>query len=517
MKIVLIQPPIQDFYDTVERLQPLGLAYLKAVLVQLPAIQVAIRDYHHGHGRTSIPLPEELTYLRPYYNRHDTSPFSTFNQYYHFGADYESIADDIADLNPDIVGISSLCSPYYREALYVARIVKEVTDCPVIVGGCHPSACPEMVLSDENVDFIILGEGEEPVVKFVSQYTGKRDYHAVPGLGFKKDGEMIINPPAEGLEIDDIPFPDFSDFDPNLYTLRGQPVAFMMTSRSCPYKCSYCSVHHVFGNKYRMRSPDNIIEEMKIRYDQGYRIFDFEDDNFTACSGRVIKLCDRICDTFNSDITLTAMNGVCYQGLDYDVLVAMYKAGFRTLNLALVSSDDESRRHVRRSHSLDKFIEIVTIASQIGYRITAYQILGLPYEDLATMIDTMVTLAGLPVLMGASIFYLTPNTELANDFPSMNEHDIFRSRLTAMAIETENFSRDDIYTLFIATRIINFLKREKTYDHPRADIGRELLDRLMKEQILHGKNKEGLFPIEHFKPETFFMLWNRIDHIESID
>ena len=121
MKVLLVQPPVQDFYDTDVRLQPIGLAYLKAAIRKhLPDIDVTIQDYHSGCGRQTVPIPKELRYLAEYYPVADKSPFSTFHQYYHFGKSFDQIESEIAALNPDVVGISCLFTPYYREALEVA-------------------------------------------------------------------------------------------------------------------------------------------------------------------------------------------------------------------------------------------------------------------------------------------------------------------------------------------------------------------------------------------------------------
>ncbi|MFH0788785.1 MAG: B12-binding domain-containing radical SAM protein, partial [Pseudomonadota bacterium] len=79
MKLLLIQPPIQDFYDTALRLQPLGLAYLKAAVKKhLPEVEVIIKDFHQGRGRRTIALPKAFTYLKDYYPWPDQSPFSLF-------------------------------------------------------------------------------------------------------------------------------------------------------------------------------------------------------------------------------------------------------------------------------------------------------------------------------------------------------------------------------------------------------------------------------------------------------
>src|SRR3989338_3157673 len=109
MKVLLLQPPVEDFYETDIRLQPIGLCYLKAALRRhLPDIEVVIKDFRHGWRRQTLPVPRELNYLKDYYALHDQSPFSTFHQYFHFGADFEQIGLDVARERPDVVGISCL-------------------------------------------------------------------------------------------------------------------------------------------------------------------------------------------------------------------------------------------------------------------------------------------------------------------------------------------------------------------------------------------------------------------------
>jgi hypothetical protein len=86
MKVLLIQPPVQDFYDTDVRLQPIGLCYLKAAMQKhLPDVEVIVTDAHGGAGRRTAAIPKELRYLADYYSVNDKSPFSTFHRYYHFG------------------------------------------------------------------------------------------------------------------------------------------------------------------------------------------------------------------------------------------------------------------------------------------------------------------------------------------------------------------------------------------------------------------------------------------------
>ena len=517
MKVLLIQPPVQDFYDTDVRLQPIGLCYLKAAVTKhLPEVEVIIKDFHGGYGRTTVKIPKELQYLTDYYPVSDKSPFSTFHQYYHFGRPFDQIENEIAEVQPDVVGISSLFTPYYREALGVAERVKRQLNVPVVIGGSHASAVPASLLASPHVDFVIRGEGEKPFVEFLKHLQGQRLIEEVPNLAYKRDGDFVLNRMADNFPIDELPFPDLNDFAFDHYRYADKPMAFMITSRSCPHKCSFCSVHTTFGTNYRRRSIDNVLDEITLRYRQGYRVIDFEDDNLTYYKNSFKELCRRLIARFpNREMEFVAMNGISYLSLDDELMELMRQAGFSQLNLALVSSDKTVRETTKRPHTLEAYLNVVHKAVQLRFKIVSYQILGLPNESLDSMIQTLAFNARLPVLLGASPFYQTPASPIAKGL-KLDETDYVRARLTALAIETEHFRREDIYTLLATTRIVNFLKGlpltastnlidllNLHWQDNRTRIGCKLLRLFQTTNRLHFWTNQGLRENEKFSSEIF--------------
>jgi radical SAM superfamily enzyme YgiQ (UPF0313 family) len=527
MKVLLIQPPVQDFYDTDVRLQPIGLCYLKAAVNKhLPDVDVIIKDYHAGAGRRTVAIPRELRYLVDYYGVHDQSPFSTFHRFYHFGEPFDAIENEIADLAPDVVGISSLFTPYFREVLEIAARVRKRTSAIVVVGGSHASAAPDSLLSSPYVDYVIRGEGEKSLVEFLRHLLGQLPVEAVSNLAYKQCGKITYNPISDNFPIDELPFPDLSDLSPSVYSLSGRPMTFMITSRSCPHKCSFCSVHTTFGANYRLRCMENVLAEIELRYRQGYRVIDFEDDNLTYYKSTFKELCRRLIERFTDrEMEFVAMNGISYLSLDDELLELMYRAGFSQLNLALVSSDKTVRETTKRPHTLEAYVKVVNKAYQLGFKIVSYQILGLPNESLDSMIQTLAFNARLPVLLGASPFYRTPDAPIARGLP-LTEEDYVRARLTALAIETDNFTRDDIYTLFVTTRIINFLKglsieqdtaldelMNRSWPDSRAAVGFALLRQLRLTGRWYAWTKSGWIENMHFRSAV---LWRALSQTEEV-
>ena len=546
MKLLLIQPPVEDFYDTEVRLQPIGLAYQKAAVNQhLPEIEVKIIDFHHGWGRRTVSIPSDLSYLKNYYSRNDHSPFRLFHNYYRFGASAESIQEFLTVESPDVVGISSLFTAYYREALQVAHYVKSATSAIVVMGGSHISAVPELMLSDPSVDFVIQGEGEIPIVELLTLFSSKcepgiEDLKGIAGLGFKEDSRLIIIPQGPHPEVSTLPVPELSDLSLSDYRFRGKPLTFMITSRSCPHRCSFCSVHTTFGTTYRRRTVDNILSEIRLRYEQGYRVIDFEDDNLTLHLPEIKELCRKLSkEPFQKSIEFVAMNGISYLSLDRELLQLMRDAGFGELNLSLVSYDSTVLKTSKRPHTVHRFREVVSAAHQLGFKLTAYQILGLPYESLDSMIQTLCFLTEQPVLMGGSPFYLIPESPIAREMDlKIDPEMMVRARLTALAMDTNQFSRDDIYTLFITIRILNFLKRlpvpngteirfaellegwEKYVQKRQTrlmEMAQQSLRSLFEKRVLLGFEQADIYPVTRFKPDLWFEVWNRLSRIATLD
>ena len=341
----------------------------------------------------------------------------------------------------------------------------------------------------------------------------------------------LLNATGEPYPFHELPFADFSDLPKERYLYQGKPLCFVTTTRGCPHRCSFCSVHATFGKKFQKRSPENIFLEIRQRYGEGYRVFDFEDDNLSFHGEDFKRLLKLIAADFKgADLHLLAMNGISHLSLDREILQLMRLAGFSHLNIALVSSSEEVLKRLHRPHTLASFLEVVAHAQALGFKITSYQILGLPYETLDDMIQTLTLLARLPVLIGVSVFYLTPGCSLAKEFPELTEADMFKARSTAMALETENFARDDIHTLFITARIMNFLKgihvngqklslqgalHIAEHQGERQNLGSEILRKLFEERTLYAATRHGFKPVHRFKPDLFFRVCQRTGYVVS--
>ncbi len=475
MKVLLIQPPVEDFYQTTIRTLPVGLLYLAASL-KLAGIQVEILDCQATEEKQTIEVPPEFAYLKRYYRPGNLSPFKLFSHYRHYGLPWEEIRERIRAANADIIGVSSLFTPFYREALRVAAIAKELDPVrPVIMGGAHVNACPEQVISDPNLDFVLLGEGERTLPELVAALDDGRlsAVDSICGIGYKTNGKLRL--PRFSFDsfkgyrgdliedIETLPFPARELIDPARYMFGGKRLTMLVTSRGCPYHCTFCSIFLTAGRQFRTRSINSVIDEMKLCRERfGTEIFDLEDDNFSFDQKRAAKILAAIREEFGEGQTeLLAMNGISAANISEPLVKEMKRTGFRALNLALVTSDKQQQRVTKRPGSTSHFDRVVEKAAAAGVEMVNYVILGLPDSTIEEMLDSIIHLMQRPVLIGPSVFYATPGTE---SYRQCLERGLFPSpelalqRSTCFPVETSQFSRRDLVTLFRMTRFLNFIK-----------------------------------------------------------
>jgi radical SAM superfamily enzyme YgiQ (UPF0313 family) len=464
MKILLIQPPVQDFYQTAIRTQPIGLAYLAGSL-ESQGHEVEILDCQAGRKR-SIPIPPGLSYLRNFYPFNDQSPFKLYTGFYHFGMDWGEIRRRIEESTAQVFGISCSFTPYYGEALTIARMIKEKSlNGIVVMGGAHVSCDPEGILESSLVDYAVLGEGETRFPLLLSQVEkGEPEgLKEIDGIGYRLNGEVRINPLRNYIrDLDALPYPARGLLDLDRYRIEKKRSTMIITSRGCPHGCAYCSASLVMGTAFRSRDPEGIVAEMaecRKRFD--IQVFDIEDDNFTLDRGRAKRMMKSIIRTFGEQaLALTAMNGISFAALDGELLRLMKKAGFKAVNLSFVTTDPCTRATMKRPASPIDFDQVLREAEQAGLHVVAYAIFGMPGQTIPEMVDSLIYLMERRVLIGPSIYYPTPGTPL---FERCREDGVLPSRSSqwrssAFPIETTDFSRIDLLTLFRLARTINFMK-----------------------------------------------------------
>jgi anaerobic magnesium-protoporphyrin IX monomethyl ester cyclase len=453
VKVLLTQPPIEDFYDTSIRTYPLSLLYIATKIRDI--CDVSIVDFRSNRKPRQIvdhPFPE----LASYYHSDRYTPLSLFKRYSRYGASQDEIRQKIASEKPDVVAVSSLFSAYSEEASDVARCVKEVDpEIVTVMGGIHPTLFPEHVLQSPFVDYIVRGEGETPFFQLIEaiKIDKGQNVAGIEGIASKDKSGYVI--PDIHIEEDINLIPDRRLLDTSAYRIGKKNYTFFLTSRGCPFHCAFCGRPPF---PYRVRSLDSIEKEMEECLSLGIQAVDFEDDMLTLDRVRFHGILDLFKET---GLTLSAMNGIYSDNLDVPTLEHMYRTGFRRLNFSLVDASSSITDQQKR-HNADNFTNLLPYLENSDFLVETHFIIGLSTQQIEHILDTIIFLMGKRLLLGPSIFYLAPNSKAYHQFAANNEDAAQQFKLmrsSAMVPVNPNLPRDSLYTLMKLVRFVNLVKR----------------------------------------------------------
>ncbi len=293
---------------------------------------------------------------------------------------YARIREHITKRRPDVVGISAMTF-LLIDALKVARITKEVNrDTHVVIGGTHPTIYPEEMLSQPDIDSIVIGEGEHTLAELLPALAEGRSPEGIAGVGYKENGRLLINPGREFIQdLDRLPFPD-RDILPTekYYNVLGNSKVVMtslLTSRGCPFQCTFCT--NKDGKVCRMRSPENVVREIEECYAKGITDFDIIDDTFTINKKRALAIADLI---IQSRMTITMDLRARVDTVDQEVIDRLAEAGCNRVRFGVESGDPGILRNIKKGITLEQVRKAYSMAKKADMVTFAYFMLGMPGE-----------------------------------------------------------------------------------------------------------------------------------------
>jgi anaerobic magnesium-protoporphyrin IX monomethyl ester cyclase len=340
---------------------------------------------------------------------------------YRFGLTKQEIAERIKQWSPTLVIINVPSSGWLQTASEVASVTKEIDKSTITaLFGLHPTARPDECLLNPNINFVIIGEPEQTACELASvlQIGDQSKLKNVLGLGFRQNGKTIINPRRPLLQnMDDLPFPARHLLPMDIYfaAVKENPLrdevrkrwASIITSRGCVMNCVYCSVHIVMERKWRPRSPENVVNEIK-QLIETYKIeqIDFEDGNMTLNKKRMEAICDLIIAR-GLKIEWFACNGVRADFLDENLLRKMRASGCRRIMIAPESGVQRVVTDViHKNLDLKKVENAIIMARKVGIKVGCFFVMGLIGETKKEMEESIEYAYKLKRL-GADRFYFS--------------------------------------------------------------------------------------------------------------
>ena len=364
---------------------------MKIVLINLPLL--SLKGDYFGSGIPSLPVgtPYLAAYLRFHY--HEPIIIDAFgenpHQTYFYKEKYVvrglTLAEIIQKIPPDanLIAISVHSGETFSLSLELIRILKQNFPVPLVVGGAFPTIVHQKYI-DNGVDFVVLSEGEQTLLKIIESFEGKGPIGDIDGIAYR--GGM--NPKTKFIEdLDTLPFPAVDLLPLQNYWELGYahgPVSgkyiFLITSRGCPFNCNFCAAPAIWQKKWRTRSPKNVVDEMEFHY-QKYGITDFhiQDDNMTFNRDRVVEICKEILIR-NLHVTWKLAAGMKVETVDEEILEWMKKAGCNYISISPETGSKNVLKLMNKPFNFEYARRIVKKANNLGIKVQACFVLGFPGE-----------------------------------------------------------------------------------------------------------------------------------------
>jgi len=376
-----------------------------------------------------------------------------------FDADVEDepIADVVRRFRPDIVGITAN-TPQVKQAWRTAQAIKSVKDVPIVVGGPHPSVLPVESAERPEIDVVARGEGEEIWAEIcdVVEKALAADPHfsardlldpqaglldSTLGITFKTHAGELHNHPDHPpiADMDSLPWPAYGVFKMNRYTnlqpatdaIDGAKSFSVLTSRGCPYRCSFCS-QSIMPQKWRARSAENVLAEWRHLVEElGAQEIGVLDDSANIRVERLFKLSDLLIENKLNHVPWIFVNGIRANLASRELLAKMKAAGLKRTAFGVESGDPDILRAVDKRVDLDTVRRAFKDAKAVGLETIGFFIIGLPGETEETMERTIRFACELDPMI-ANFSMLTP-------YPGTKAYEIARRQGHMLVDDWEDY------------------------------------------------------------------------------
>ncbi len=308
---------------------------------------------------------------------------------------YNALSTRIRSIEPDVAGLTAMTMTLI-DVIKTIQVIKKVNNnIKIVLGGPHVHLFPEETINLKNVDFLVLGEGEETFKELLDFINDKTKLKNIPGLVFKDNGKVTntgIRPAIKNL--DGIPFParhlvPYKKYSSLLST--GSVVTTIFTSRGCPFQCSFCDRPHL-GKSFRARSSNNVVDELEECVNMGIHDFLFYDDTFTIKRERVLEICNEI---INRKLDIAWDIRTRIDVVNEEMLKHLKKAGCQGIHYGIEAGSERILKVLQKGITIEQAKQVFGLTRKHKIPILAYFMIGNPdetREDIYTTFEVMKAL-----------------------------------------------------------------------------------------------------------------------------
>lgn len=297
----------------------------------------------------------------------------------------EIMADYILAKNPKLIGFHSMCGSYHNN-LMIAKCIKEKNpSLPIIFGGPQVSLTARSSMEAFPwIDLIAIGEAERTIEKIIQAFEGQIPFTSIPGILYRKQGEIVSNNEQEFIEnLDSLPILDYSLIS-YINDLETIPIE---AGRGCPYECTYCSTKTFWKRKFRLKDPQRLIDECKdLYFNYGKNKFNFIHDLFTVNKAKVMDFCEKVLE---EHLPIKWGCSARIDTLDEELIQKMSEAGCKDIYLGIETGSPTMQKISRKNLDLSLVWEKIELLGKYNIEVILSFIYGFPQETITDLEQTL--------------------------------------------------------------------------------------------------------------------------------
>jgi radical SAM superfamily enzyme YgiQ (UPF0313 family) len=313
--------------------------------------------------------------------------------------DERTLIQRVRKLDPVLLGIQVFSIDYFNFSRLLPDLRKVLPDTILVAGGPHVTALPEYTLrSNPDIDFVICGEGEIALPKLVKKLLDRglaSEFSDIPNLAYRKDGKYVRNK-TEWIDIDELGNPDWDLIRPQDYPAvqhgtfhKSSRVVPIITSRGCPYPCTFCAGSLITGKKIRTRDIKDVVDEIEfLKTRHGFEEFIIEDENFTYYKERVISFADEVIKR-GIQCYFSFPSGLRLDRLDEDIVRKLHAMGTYMVSLGVESIAPDTLKRMNKKWSREQVVSKIKLLRKYGIITQANFILGFRDDTLSDIQESI--------------------------------------------------------------------------------------------------------------------------------
>lgn len=376
MKILFIEPPFDRFIGFRCEWFPMGLVSLAT---QLKREGYFARVYNAEHDN-DLPYVDLESYSNNFHQYRD----GLENDKHKIWREIENTLDQF---KPDVVGIS-VKTVKVPSALRIAKIAKRLNPkVKTIAGGTHSTVCPDDLLGTPFIDYVVKGEGEETTLDLIQALNAGKGFREIPGLSYKKESEIKHNRDRPLIkDLQTIAYPDRKLLI-NYKDYSAMQLGWLMTSRGCPYDCTFCSSKTIWTRKVRYRPLEDVLSEVEeLKKVHKVSNLNFMDDSFTVNRRYVSSLCDEF---VKSKFKITWSCLTRPDLVDEEIIKKMKSAGCTKVDIGVESGSEKVQKSINKEINLEQVRKMAKMLRENNLFWAGFFMMGFPGE---TKDDVLATL-----------------------------------------------------------------------------------------------------------------------------